>query len=291
VPNTKRYTVFHWMSLVLMKYDLHSHSHYSDGSLSPTELVKQATKHGISHLALTDHDSVSGLTEAQQAAKHSDLTLINGVELSCTWQHQLLHVVGLDLDPSNETLLAGIQENRQRRTDRAQAMFEDLERHDIFIRDDVQGLLYQDAVPTRPHFAQALVERGYAKDKRQAFKRYLVRGKPGFVAMQWPELEKIGAWITAAGGVGVLAHPTRYNFTRSKLIRLIGDMQAADIQGMEVSTAITNNQQEAMLAQLVLEHGLFASTGSDFHSNDQPWAQLGHFQPLAQNLTPVWSQF
>lgn len=274
-----------------MKYDLHSHSHFSDGSLSPTELVKQAVEAGISHLALTDHDTVSGLQEAQHAADKTELTLVNGVELSCTWQHQLLHVVGLNVDPTNIELLAGIEQNRQRRLDRAQAMFDDLETHNIFIRDEVQALLHTEGVPTRPHFAQALVEKGYAKDKKQAFKRYLVRGKPGFIAMQWPSLEDVGAWVTAAGGVAVLAHPTRYSFTRSKLIKLIADMQAAQVLGIEVTTAITNKQQAAMLSQLALEHKLFASTGSDFHSNDQPWARLGHADPLPANLTPVWSQF
>lgn len=279
------------MNLVLMKYDLHSHSYYSDGSLSPTDLVNQAQEAGISHLALTDHDTISGLQEARAAAQSTELVLINGVELSCNWQHQLLHVVGLNIDPDNATLLAGIKQNRQRRFDRAEAMFADFEKHDIHIRDQVQALIHHDAVPTRPHFADALVEQGYAKNKKQAFKRFLVRGKPGFIPMQWPTIEEIGEWITAADGIAVLAHPTRYNFTRSKLVRLIVDMQAAQISAMEVTTAITNPSQASMLSQLALEHDLLASTGSDFHSNDQQWAKLGRTDPLSPELTPVWSQF
>ena len=274
-----------------MKYDLHSHSYFSDGSLSPTELIKQAEEAGIAYLALTDHDTVSGLEEARLAANNTDLNLINGVELSCTWQHQLLHIVGLNIDPSNASLLEGIKQNRQRRFDRAQAMFEDFEKHDIFIRDDVQALIHRDAVPTRPHFAGALVERGYAKNKKQAFKRYLVPGKPGFIAMQWPSLQEVGEWIRAANGVAVLAHPTRYKFTRSKLVRLIADMQAAKINAMEITTAVTDRAQESMLSQLAIEHDLLASTGSDFHSNDQPWAKLGRAAVLSTELTPVWSRF
>jgi len=279
------------MNIVSMKYDLHSHSYYSDGSLSPTELVNQAEEAGISHLALTDHDSVSGLQEAQSAAQISELQLIDGVELSCNWQHQLLHVVGLNVDSDNSTLLAGIEQNRQRRFDRAEAMFEDFEKHDIFIRDQVQALIHHDAVPTRPHFAEALVEQGYAKNKKQAFKRYLVHGKPGFVPMQWPTLDEVGEWVTAAGGIAVLAHPTRYKFTRSKLVRLIDDMLAAQIHGIEITTAITTSSQASMLSQLALEHDLLASTGSDFHSNDQHWAKLGNIEPLSPDLTPVWSRF
>ena len=91
-----------------MKYDLHSHSHFSDGALSPTELVNLAEESDITHLALTDHDTVAGLSEAQQAASELDITLINGVELSCTWENQLLHVVGLNIDPNNDELLINI---------------------------------------------------------------------------------------------------------------------------------------------------------------------------------------
>ena len=279
------------MNLALMKYDLHSHSHYSDGSLSPAELVEQAIAADISHLALTDHDSIAGLAEARLAAQKTTLQLINGVELSCNWRHQLLHVVGLDIDPNNATLLAGIEQNRQRRFDRAEAMFEDFEKHDIDIRDQVQALIHNDAVPTRPHFADALVEQGYAKDKKQAFKRYLVQGKPGFIAMQWPSIDEVGEWVTVSGGIAVLAHPTRYKFTRSKLIRLIADMQLAQVHGIEISTAITDQAQESMLSQLAMEHKLLASTGSDFHSNDQPWAKLGRTRSLSDDLTPVWSRF
>ena len=172
-----------------MKYDLHSHSHFSDGSLSPTELIEQASKAGIDCLALTDHDSVAGLNEAHLAAQKTELRLINGVELSCQWQHQLLHVVGLNVDPNNPSLLAGIAQNRERRFDRAEAMHKDFEKHDIHVRDQVQALIHGEAVPTRPHFAEALVLQGYAKDKKQAFKRYLIPGKPGFVAVQWPTID------------------------------------------------------------------------------------------------------
>ena len=232
-----------------------------------------------------------GLHEAQLAASQAELNLINGVELSCAWNHQLLHVVGLNIDPTNQALLAGIKQNRERRFKRADAMFDDLEKHDIHIRNQVHALIHSGGAPTRPHFAQALVEQGYAKDKKQAFKRYLVPNKPGFIAVQWPAIEEVGEWIKAAGGIAVLAHPIRYKFTRSKLIRLICDMQAANVHGMEITTPITSNEQSSMLSQLAIEHHLLASTGSDFHSNDQPWAKLGGARPLPAGLTPVWSQF
>ena len=275
-----------------MKYDLHSHSHFSDGSLSPTELVNLAQKCDITHLALTDHDTVTGLTEAQQAADELDITLINGVELSCTWENQLLHVVGLNIDPNNAELLINIEKNRLRRFDRAESMFEDFEQHDIFLRDEVAKQLKGiGAVPTRPHFAQALINLGYAKDKKQAFKRYLVRGKPGYIPIKWASLAEVGSSIKAAGGIAVLAHPMRYKFTRTKLIRLISEMIPTGINGIEVSTGTTDRQQAAMLAELARQFKLVCSMGSDFHELGQPWARLGCAAPLSKEITPVWSLF
>lgn len=274
-----------------MKADYHCHSHFSDGTLSPTQLLELASQAGITDLALTDHDTLEGLPEAQIAAQSQGINLINGIELSCTWEKQLIHVVGLNIDPANSVLSAGVEQNKQRRLDRAEAMFEDFEQHDIFLRESVSELIAARGVPTRPHFAEALVQQGYAKDKKQAFKRYLVRGKPGYIPMVWPDVEQIGAWIGAAGGIAVLAHPNRYKFTRTRLSRLISDMLKAGIQGIEVSTSTTDKQQSAVLADLAKQFGLYASIGSDFHSKDQPWARLGGAADLSKDLNAVWNGF
>lgn len=275
----------------MIKYDLHSHSHFSDGTLSPTSLVELAKQSEVTHLALTDHDTIEGLSEAQKAANEFGVELINGIELSCTWEKQLLHIVGLNIDPNNKTLLKGIKKNQQRRVDRAEAMFEDFEQHDIFLRDAVKKQVKNRGVATRPHFAQALVDGGYAKDKKQAFKRYLVRGKPGYIPMIWPGLEEVGKWITAAGGIGVLAHPNRYKLSRMKLSRLISEMIPHGINAMEVSTSTTDKQQSKMLGDLCTQFGLLSSIGSDFHSMDQPWARLGRTADLNKELKPVWQAF
>ncbi len=275
---------------LLNNFDLHTHSYFSDGQLSPSELLVQANELGISHLALTDHDSTSGLAEAQKMASTLAITLINGIEFSCHWRFQLIHLLGLAVDPNNAKLIEGIEANKARRWQRAEAIHADLLKHDIDIQDRVSQMLNEDSVPTRPHFAQALVEAGYAKNKKQAFRRFLVNGKPGFVPIEWPSLDQAAGWIHAAGGIAVLAHPMRYNFTRSKLIKLINDMKACGVGAMEVATPITDAQQMTMLGQLCVEHDLLASRGSDFHSYDQPWARLGGAPALPDNVTPVWHQ-
>lgn len=270
-----------------MKFDLHSHSYFSDGDLSPQQLVSLAKQYQVTHLALTDHDTVDGLDEAQKAAKNADLTLINGVEISATWRGQLLHIVGLGIDPKNPTLLSGLEQNKQRRFDRAEAMIVDLEKHGIEIREEINKVL-QNTTPTRPHFAQALINLGYAKNKQQAFKRYLVKGKPGFVALTWPSIDEVAAWIKAAGGVAVLAHPLRYKLTRTKLLTLIDEMKQVGINAIEVSTAVNDTQQVKMLTQIALQKELYASIGSDFHSPDQPWSGLGTAEELSSELNTVW---
>lgn len=272
-----------------MKYDLHCHSYFSDGQLSPSKLVSFAVERGVSHLALTDHDTVDGLEEAQTAASQNAIKLINGIELSCTWNGQLLHIVGLGIQPNNNLLKSGVFENQQRRHLRAAAMLEDFLSKGIDLSEELPAVL-SGAVPTRPHFAQALINLGFAKNKQQAFKRYLVRGKPGFVPMDWPSLHEIGDWVTASGGVAVLAHPLRYKLSRTKLITLIEEMKEAGIEGIEVSTSNTNLQQSEMLASLAVQHELLSSIGSDFHSMDQPWALLGSAPSLAAHLEPVWTR-
>lgn len=274
-----------------MKYDLHCHSYFSDGDLSPSQLVEKAVENAITHLALTDHDTLDGLSEARRAAQGTDVTLINGLELSCTWEGMLVHIVGLNVDPSNTTLQNAVKDNKSRRLVRAEAMLEDLEQNGIDVKDSVEQQISNRGVPTRPHFAQALVEQGYAKDKKQAFKRFLVRGKPGYIPMRWPDLEAIGTAITASGGVAVLAHPMRYKLTRTKLSWLLKDMSEAGVKGIEICTASTDKQQVAMLTDLATRFKLLGSVGSDFHSDHQPWAKLGRVEPLPSSLTPVWDAF
>lgn len=272
-----------------MKIDLHCHSYFSDGDLSPAALLEHAGEVGITHLALTDHDTVNGLEEARRAAVQHDIRLIDGLELSCSWNGQLLHVVGLGVNPEDSNLLKGIENNTELRHRRAKAMIEDFENHGVDLKQEV-NILLNDAVPTRPHFAQALVNLGYAKNKNQAFKRYLVRGKPGFVPMQWPSLQEVGSWINLSGGVAVLAHPLRYKFTRSKLVRLIEEMKELGIKAIEVSNSNIDQHQMTALASLATQHQLLASVGSDFHSANQPWARLGGAKDLPEHLTPVWTE-
>ena len=136
----------------------------------------------------------------------------------------------------------------------------------------------------RPHFARYLVESGAVANPQQAFKRYLAVGKPAYVRTQWAEIVQVCGWISAAGGVAVLAHPLKYKVTLTKLRALLVAFKEAGGQGMEVISGAQTPDQTKRLATLAAQFGLHASVGSDFHQPGQPWAALGRVVSVAGTL-------
>lgn len=271
--------------------DLHCHSRASDGKLTPAELVARAGSRGVSHLALTDHDTLDGLAEARAAAVAAGVELINGIELSCLWKTQTIHVVGLDFDAASPALLAAVAEQADNRWRRAAMIDERLARlkvPDLLARARACA---DGDVPGRPHFAQVLVEAGVVKDLNQAFKRHLGAGKPGDVKAYWPALETVVRWILDAGGIAVLAHPRKYKLTATKLRALVADFQRAGGQALEVITSGQSSGDLGFLAELCRREGLWASQGSDFHFPGAPWCELGNIPAMPEGLVPVWQHF
>lgn len=272
-------------------YDLHSHSTASDGSLSPTDLVARAIEHNVDVLALTDHDGTEGICEAQHAAKGSGLRLIAGVEISVTWAKSTVHIVGLDIDPDNDILQQGLRTMRNERVGRAEEIANRLDKAGI--PDALAGAkkYASEVMLGRLHFAQFLVEQGYAKDIKAVFKRYLVRNKPGYVPGEWATLEDAVNWITSAGGHAVIAHPARYKMTATKRRRLITDFKEAGGIGFEVVSGRQHPEEVKTLAALADQFELLASCGSDFHTPDNTWVELGKLAVLPKRCSPIWNKF
>lgn len=268
--------------------DLHCHSTASDGHLSPTELVTRAAAFGVSTLALTDHDTVSGLAEAAQAAAGHSIDFVNGVEISVTWQRRTLHIVGLAFDADAPELtagLAGLQQARQRRAERIGEKLERIGLSDGFAR---AAELAGDGQITRPHFARLLIADGLCSDAKDAFKRYLRPGKPGHVGIEWATLDQAIAWIEQAGGLAVLAHPFGYGFSGAWRRRAVAGFAAAGGHALEICTGTSNIDQESQAHRDAREHGLAGSLGSDFHAPEQLWLKLGGVRPLPTGLATVW---
>jgi len=270
-------------------YDLHCHSTASDGVLSPAQVVQRAAANGVSVLALTDHDELAGLAGAAEAARAAGIRLVPGVEISITWRELSIHIVGLGVDPENETLATNLDFVRSSRGRRAARIAAELDR--LGIEGSLEGAYAYAENPTvigRTHFARFLVQRGIAPDVASVFKRYLARGKPGYVRHQWADVADAVAWIRASGGRAVVAHPGRYKLPRAELRRFFGEFKAAGGEGIEVVTGSHSPEQYGEFARLAREFGLLASRGSDFHGPAESLADLGRLPPLPADLKPVW---
>lgn len=271
--------------------DLHCHSTASDGALPPEELVRRAVEKGVTHLALTDHDTVAGLDDARSAANALGLSLIAGTELSCVWRSHTIHIVGLDFDSANPALQSALAQQNENRWSRARTIVDKLARLGVEDLLDKATSKAGGDVPGRPHFARVLVEEGVVKDAAQAFKRYLGTGKAGDVKGFWPELPEVVRWITGAGGIAVLAHPRKYKLTATRLRALVADFRQAGGRGIEVSTSGQSSGDLGFLAELCRRENLLASQGSDFHSPSAPWCELGAIMKMPDGLEPVWHHF
>jgi hypothetical protein len=278
----------------MLDYDLHCHSCFSDGTLTPTEVVARAAERGVKVLALTDHDEVEGLDEARDAAVQHGMSFINGVEISVTWRTHTLHVVGLGIDPSYPQLADGLRGVRSGRGERAKKMADELAKAGI--GGALQGA-YQFALNPnmigRTHFARFLVEAGHCKDVKSVFNRYLAKGKPGYVPHKWADLQDAIAWIRGSGGVAVLAHPGRYMVGRSSMGKktmreLLVEFVALGGQALEVVTGSHTPEQYAEFARYAEEFHLLCSCGSDFHGPGESWRDMGRLPDLPLGCRPVW---
>jgi predicted metal-dependent phosphoesterase TrpH len=272
-----------------MNIDLHCHSVVSDGVLAPAELVARARANGVQWLALTDHDELSGLAEARNQAAALGLGFINGVEISVTWAGITVHIVGLRVDPGNAELQAGLASVRSGRMRRAEKMAEELST--VGIEGSLEGALRyaeNSAIVGRTHFARFLVASGHARDVKDVFQNYLVKGKPGYVPHQWATLGEAVAWIHAAGGAAVIAHPGRYKSSPLEVRKLLTDFRELGGEGIEVVTGSHSPEQYSQFAALAQEFGLLASRGSDFHGPGESKVDLGRLPDLPPHLRPVW---
>jgi predicted metal-dependent phosphoesterase TrpH len=274
----------------LLNADLHSHSHVSDGTLSPTELAARAAARGVELWSLTDHDEVSGQREARDAALDLGMAYVAGVEVSVTFADETVHIVGLGIDPEDATLRAGLAATRDGRRARAREMAEGLAR--VGIAGAFEGALRYVGNPdliSRTHFARYLVESGVCPDTHSVFRRYLTPGHPGYVPHQWARLGDAVRWITGAGGIAVIAHPGRYSrFSPTVEYALFTEFVGHGGRGVEVMTGSHSEAERVRYADTALEFDLLASRGSDFHSPDESRTDLGSLPDLPGRLTPVW---
>ncbi len=269
-------------------YDLHTHSTASDGALTPTALVERAASRGIKVMALTDHDCVLGVSEAQAAGEKLGVQVVAGSELSITWNNMQIHIAGLFLDINAPKLVEYLKNQRVRRVERAKAIAEKLERQGIHnAYERTLAMAGENANITRGSYARFIFSIGQAQSTDDAFNSYLRKGKSCYVKTQWPDIATAVSTIKAAGGIAVLAHPKRYLMTNMKLRSLIEDFKAVGGEAMEVSSCSQSPSERDYLAKLSLHYELLASLGSDFHA-ELSYRDLGRGLALPDEVNPVW---
>lgn len=275
-----------------MNADLHCHSNVSDGLLSPVDVARRAHAGGVTLWALTDHDEVGGQAAARSEAEALGMRYLSGVEISVTWASRTVHVVGLNIDPTNPALVDGLYRTCHGRAARARAIAAQLET--LGIPGAYDGALKYVSNPdliSRTHFARFLVESGHAASTADVFDRLLGDGKPGFVPHRWATLSDAVQWIRGAGGEAVVAHPGRYRYTPVEFDAFFGEFIDLGGRAIEVVTGSHTPDQYREYADVARRFGFEASCGSDFHAPGEGRIELGSLPPLPSDLKPVWERW
>lgn len=269
--------------------DLHSHSVFSDGVLTPEALAERAQQNKVNLWALTDHDTLEGIDFAKKAAQTRNIDFVAGVEISTLFENVSVHVVGLNVDHHNAVLKEGIAAVRNTRFARAQKMSTAFEK--IGIMNALEGAMefcQNKNTISRAHFARFLVKIGKAKTKAEVFENYMIPGKPGYVPHQWASVDDAISWIHTAGGVAVLAHPGRYDFSKNAFARLLDFFKDNQGDALEVCSSAHNKDEIIHWSRVAQQYDFYASLGSDFHDLIEHHCDLGHAPQLPENLKPVW---
>lgn len=275
----------------MTKFDLHSHSTISDGTYTPTDLVRYAAAQGVEVMALTDHDDLGGLAEARVQAEALGVKLVNGVEISVSWNGRTIHVVGLRVDPAHQGLLDGLANIRTGRLVRAEAIATELDKAGITGSLEGARRYASERIISRTHFARFLVANGHAKDVKAVFKRFLVKGKPGHVSHRWADMAEAIGWIKASGGIAVLAHPGRYDIGKTTLHALFAAFKEAGGEAVEVVSGSHTPDQYRLFAEFARQYNLLASVGSDYHGPEHNYFDMGRLPPLPPGCVPIWEGF
>ncbi|EKT63719.1 RNase RNM [Providencia burhodogranariea] len=277
-------------SPLLTRYDLHCHTSASDGELSPADVVDRAIEMGVHVLSITDHDTCEGVIQAREylAQTQQSLTLINGVEISTLWENIEIHIVGLNFSPSANSMVQLLAQQSELRLERGIEIGRRLQKAGIPDAWENASQISGGGQVTRAHFAQYLLKIGKEKNINNVFKRYLAKGKTGYVPAKWCTIDEAIEAIHLAGGIAVLAHPSKYQLSNKWLKRLVAYFKDCHGDAMEVSHCQQPPNEKQYLSELAQLANLKTSVGSDFH-RPCSWIELGRNLWLPNDEQAVWT--
>ncbi|MDR3356414.1 MAG: PHP domain-containing protein [Spirochaetaceae bacterium] len=269
--------------------DLHTHSSASDGNLSPAELVRAAHAAGVSTIALTDHDTIDGIPEAESEATRLGISLIPGTEIDINWQYDAadakagivrssreFHLLGLGLkapSPAFTGLMAEIKMERKRRN---LLMIDKM--NEAGVDADYRELcgMAGGGCVGRPHFAQYLIKLGKARSMQAAFDGFLGKGKPFYIQKTGADFRRAADAIHESGGLAVLAHPTTLYVSWGRLPVILAGLKEQGLDGVEAWHPVATERVCRRLEALAGTLGLRVTAGSDFHGEKRPGRRLGY---------------
>lgn len=260
----------------MKQIDLHVHSNVSDGTLTPQELVLYAEEKNLAAFALTDHDTVRGIYEAEEAAKETDLDLIPGIEISSEYKGGDIHILGLYIDYKQPEFSAALQRFVDAREQRNKEMAKKLSEHGFLVTMEEITAAYPDAVITRAHFAKYMKAKGYVSSYEEAFRKYIGKHCSCYVPRTVIQPKEAIALIRQAKGISVLAHPLLYHLTMEELEDMTKYLKELGLEGMEVFYSMNQEGDDNLLGSLAKKMGLLMTGGSDFHGSTKPHIDLGN---------------
>lgn len=257
------------------RIDLHTHSTVSDGTYTPAELVWYAKEKGLQVIALTDHDSIDGIAEAEAVGRKVGVEVIPGVELSTEFPEGAMHLLGLFVDRTAPSLLRRLAVFQAARRERNPKIVKKLREIGFKITEEEVSAAAGCGQAGRPHFARVLMEKGYVQSIAEAFEKYIGDGGLAYVKKPQPSPEAGIALIHEAEGVAVLAHPNTLRLPVEKLGPLFERLAQAGLDGIEVYYSTHTSEETARYERLAAEWNLAKSGGSDFHGEHKPQIDLG----------------
>ncbi|RDU22319.1 PHP domain-containing protein [Anaerosacchariphilus polymeriproducens] len=257
--------------------DLHVHSNASDGTYSPEEIIVYGKKKNLKALALTDHDTVDGLSSAFAAASKYDMELVSGIELSTEYKGKDVHILGLFINWEDPDFLKSLKQFQNSRDLRNEKMILKLNQEagfDISLKQ-MKERFGSDVVLTRAHVARYLLEHGYIKSMEQAFHKYIGDNCKYFIPREKVTPQQGIALIQKAKGIPILAHPLLYSLSKNELRILVSSLKESGLMGLEAIYSRNKGFDESNMRQLARDYDLLISGGSDFHGSNKPDIDLG----------------
>ena len=276
-----------------MIVDLHTHSTASDGELTPRELVQAAAAAGVGALALTDHDTIDGLAEAEDAAKDARLSLIRGIEIEIDWPEigtmgqREFHLLGLGLGKPSPRFQSMMLHLRHKREKRNRLLLDRMNELGIEASFEEIRAGCQSASLGRPHFAEYLTRKHITKTVDEAFRKYLGKGKSLYIPKGGVTLRRAVSAIKESGGLAILAHPLSLHIAWGRLPGVLARFRDSGLDGLEAYHPTASPRQSQRLCALAAEAGFFVSAGSDFHGalrRDRKLASLAGNIPIDSSL-------